>query len=349
VDIGFSDEQQQLRETFDSLLSRHCTLGHVRDAEPLGFDGKLWELLGGTGLVGLGVPESCGGGGGGLVELGIVAEACGGSLAPVPFVEAPVAARVIASFGGAAERVLERAAAGEGVLTFAPRPTRGGVARLVPFGAVADRVVGFDGAQLIVASATPPRWSRPNLGSGALSDVSMSPSETGEAVILAEGDEAQAGFGRALGEWRVLMAAALTGLAARALSIGVDYVKERHQFGRSIGSFQAVAHRLADVATEVDGARLLWQEAAWAIDEAEPNGHTLAQMAFLFSAEVAERAASWSLHFHGGYGFMLEYDVQLFYRRAKAWPLAPGARASVSQRFADDLFESGGGQRWIFG
>jgi alkylation response protein AidB-like acyl-CoA dehydrogenase len=349
VDLRFSDEQEQLRETFDSLLGRHCTLGHLRDAELLGFDGKLWELLGRTGLVGLGVPESCGGGGGGLVDLGIVAEACGGSLAPAPFVEAPVAARVLASFGDGAQEALERAIAGEGVLTFAPRPARGGVARLVPFGAVADRVVGLDRGQLVVASVTPSRCSRPNLGSGALSDVPMGPFEAGQTISLAGGDEAHAGFARGMREWRVLMAAALTGLAARALSLGVAYVKERHQFGRSIGSFQAVAHRLADVATEVDGARLLWQEAAWAIDEGEPNGSTLAQMAFTFSAEVAERAASWSLHFHGGYGFMLEYDVQLFYRRAKAWPLAPGARAAELQRFADDLFEAGGGQQWIFG
>jgi alkylation response protein AidB-like acyl-CoA dehydrogenase len=181
-----------------------------------------------------------------------------------------------------------------------------------------------------------------------LADVPIGSSGSGH-LVLAAGEDADRHFAEALREWYSAMAAALTGLAARALAIAVEYVTERRQFGRPIGSFQVVGHRLADVATEVDGARLLWQEAACALDAQDPSATALAHMAFLFASEVAERTTNWSLHFHGGYGFMLEYDIQLFYRRAKAWPLAVGSRQGELQRFADGLFGSDREQQWISG
>jgi len=135
----------------------------------------------------------------------------------------------------------------------------------------------------------------------------------------------------------VLTASALVGLAREALHLGVEHTTSRHQFGVPIGSFQAVAHRLADVATMVDGAQLLAQEAAWAADAAKDDRSTVASMALLFAAEVARRAAADSLHFHGGYGFMLEYDIQLYFRRAKAWSLIVDDPGKEYQRPADRL------------
>ena len=126
-------------------------------------------------------------------------------------------------------------------------------------------------------------------------------------------------FDGALDDFLVLTAAGLVGIGARALEIGVEYVKERKAWGVPIGSFQAIAHRLADSATAVDGARLLAYEAAWAASD-EPDRHSeLAAMAFAFAYESARDATYRSLHFHGGYGFMMEYDIQLYYRRARAW------------------------------
>jgi alkylation response protein AidB-like acyl-CoA dehydrogenase len=127
-------------------------------------------------------------------------------------------------------------------------------------------------------------------------------------------------------QWRLLTAAALAGLAARALDIGLGYVVQRRAFGVLIGSFQTVQHRLADHATAVDGARLLTYKAAWALDAGLPSAGHLAEAAFLFAAETAFATASDSLHFHGGYGYTLEYDIQLYFRRAKAWPLVAGDR-----------------------
>jgi hypothetical protein len=120
-------------------------------------------------------------------------------------------------------------------------------------------------------------------------------------------------------DWLRLTAATLVGLAARALEIGVAYVKERHAFGVPIGSFQAVAHPLADAAAAVDGARLLAYEATWAADDAPERARELAALAFGFAGETARDVTARSLHFHGGYGFMMEYDVQLYWRRARAW------------------------------
>jgi alkylation response protein AidB-like acyl-CoA dehydrogenase len=109
-------------------------------------------------------------------------------------------------------------------------------------------------------------------------------------------------------------------LAGEALALAVAYVRQRHQFGRPIGSFQALAHGLVDVATAVDGARLLAFEAAWALDAGAAD-RALASMAFAFAADTAAKTTACALHCHGGYGFMAEYDVQLYHRRAKSWAI----------------------------
>jgi alkylation response protein AidB-like acyl-CoA dehydrogenase len=111
-------------------------------------------------------------------------------------------------------------------------------------------------------------------------------------------------------------------------------VGERRQFGRAIGSFQAIQHTLADVAVALDGAQLLARKAAWALDGERADARDLAAMALLFASEHAQRATERVLHFHGGYGFMQEYDIQLYYRRAKGWPLVLDSPSSECERLA---------------
>ena len=157
--------------------------------------------------------------------------------------------------------------------------------------------------------------------------------------MLARGDEARQLHQQARVEWMLLMAGALDGLRRAALDIGVDYVKQRWAFGVPIGWFQAIQHRLADVATAGEGAQLLLYEAAWTRDEQLLDADALAAMAFLFQADIALRTvAAESLQFHGGYGYTVEYDIQLYFRRAKAWPLAIGDPATEYQRLAGELF-----------
>jgi alkylation response protein AidB-like acyl-CoA dehydrogenase len=155
-------------------------------------------------------------------------------------------------------------------------------------------------------------------------------------------------FGRATDEWKVLTSAALVGIGAAALDIGVEYVMARRQFGVPIGSFQAVQHGLADLPAAIDGARLLTFKAAWAgdgggtgicdIDLAEIEDFSaLASMAYLFASDAAAHATDRSLHFHGGYGFSEEYDIQLYYRRARGWSLVFDDPTREALRLADRL------------
>ena len=177
--------------------------------------------------------------------------------------------------------------------------------------------------------------ARANLGSSSLADRSLrGPGRS----VLATGDIARAAYGQALDEWRTLMSGALVGLGEAALAIGVEYAKNRVQFGAPIGSFQSIARDLADAATLVDGARLLAREAAWAQTEDEEQFAPLASMAFLFATRAARRASNVALHVHGGYGFTLEYDIQLYYRRAQAWPLRLGDPRRGAADLADALF-----------
>ena len=331
VNLDFTDEQRALQDMVREFFEKESPPAVVRAAEPLGFDASLWRKVTGLGVPAIAVAEEAGGGGAGLVELAIAAELAGRFLAPVPLIEAAAATGLLAALAGA--RVVEPLVAGELLATVALHPAAGEVARLVPAGAVADLVVVLRGEELLlVEQPVKPAAAIPNLGAMPLADCPL----PADAVVLARGPAAVAAHRRAVALWEALTAAALAGLAARALEIGTSYVLGRRAFGVLIGSFQTVQHRLADNATAIDGARVLAYEAAWAQDAGRPDADSLATMAFLFAAETAFTAASESLHFHGGYGYTLEYDIQLYFRRAKAWPLVAGdpraAYAALARR-----------------
>ena len=350
MNLDFSEEQRTLREMLRDFFEKESPGSVVRAAEPLGSDASLWRKVAGLGLPAIAVPEDHGGGGSGCVELAIAAELLGRSLAPVPLIEAAVACGLLASLGGppglgapglgplvAGERVATVALHPVALHPVAPRPAAGEVARLVPAGAIADYVVILRGEELLLAEQPDkPAAAIPNLGAMPLA---VCPVPAG-AAVLARGPEAVAAHRDAVRRWELLTAAALTGLAARALEIGVGYVLQRRAFGVLIGSFQTIQHRLADNATAVDGARLLAYQAAWAHDAGRPAAADLATMSFLFAAETAVTTASESLHFHGGYGYTLEYDIQLYFRRAKAWPLVAGDRRAGYAELARRLYGS---------
>jgi alkylation response protein AidB-like acyl-CoA dehydrogenase len=338
VDLSLSEEQEQLVEAFRVFFAKECPPAVVRDAEAEGgFAPSLWDAVSALGGPAMGVPADAGGGGAGLLDLELAAERAGAALAPVPLVDGWVAARLLAACGDAGRAALARVAEDRPpVAVVALSPARDGVARMVPGGAVAAVVVGLDDDELAVVAGAPDASApRHDLGGTAVADRSL---RVGTRAVLAGGADARARHGRAVDEWRVLTAGALVGLAGAALEIGVEYAKQRQQFGVPIGSFQALAHRLADVATAVDGAQLLVREAAWAADEGEPDAVALAHMAFLFATRAAQDTTAAALHVHGGYGFTLEYDIQLYLRRAKAWPLALGDPRRGALHLADALF-----------
>ena len=341
MDLSLSDDQLTLRAAFAEFFEKEATIDRVRAAEPLGFDQELWAKLAGTGAVAMGLPEDAGGGGASNLDLVLVAEQYGRRIAPVPFVEAAAAGRILAAAG--ATELIGGVADGSLMPTIALSPPRDGRLRLVPAGAVAEIVVALDGDRLIAVGrqpgARPYVVPSPNFGSSPLADW---PLDDGELTVLATGPRAVRLYQDGVSLWRLLMAAALGGLRSAALDLGVSYVKARKAFGVIIGSFQAIQHRLADVVVAGDGAQLLVYEAAWARDAAQPEAMALASMAFLFGADCAFRTARECLQFHGGYGFTLEYDIQLYFRRAKAWPLALGDSRREYERLADLVYPETG-------
>lgn len=341
VDLGVTDDQQAIAELFDGFFVKESPPEVARAAEPLGFDRDLWGKVVELGAPGMGVAETAGGGGASLADLVVVAEAHGRAIAPVPLVEHAVAARAWPE---------SDLVSGESLATVALAPADAdGTWRLVPAGAVADVVIGVDGDEVVAVRATPPGHGPRNHAAAPLADRS---SREGERVVLGGAAAAEL----ILAEWKVLTAAALVGIAEAAMRMGVRYVMEREQFGVPIGSFQSVQHGLADLPVLVDGGRMLAHKAAWAAalegDEAglvdiDRNDVTdfaaLASMAFVFAGDAAATATHRSLHYHGGYGFAEEYDIQLYHRRARGWRLVAGDPAEECLTLADRLFGRPGG------
>jgi alkylation response protein AidB-like acyl-CoA dehydrogenase len=341
MDLSLSDDQRAVREAFADFFAKEAPVSRVRDNETVGFDAALWTAVADLGALALGVAEEHGGGGGSALDEVLVAEEFGRRLAPIPLVEAMTAAGVLAATAPGRD-LLDAVVSGQTIATIALHPPQDGRLRLVPAGAVADVVIFLENEALVAVSrsgerpyVTPPR----NLGSAPIADWDLNaPGQT--RTVLADGSAAAELYADALAHWRLLTAAALNGLRAEALDIGVAYVKGRHAFGVPIASFQTIQHRLANVATTGDGVGLLIFEAAWARDSDPDRADGLARMAFLAASEIAFQTCRESLQFHGGYGYALEYDIQLYFRRAKAWPLSIGSLSAQYQQLATELFGS---------
>ncbi len=314
MQLEASDDQAMLQAEMRRFFERESTSEVVREAEPLGFSPELWRRTEELGLAAMCAPAEAGGAGSDLLDAGLVVEQLGRTIAPIPLVEHLTATRALARAGAA------QPAAGE-IATLALRPARDAVWRLVPAGAVADVVVGQAGGLLVAARAAAPMTGPANHACAPIADRTTEDA----TVVTSDADQ----FAAALDDWKALTAWALVGVAARALELGVEYVNDRHQFGRPIGSFQSIQHGLADLVGMIDGARLLAGKAAWECDHpsfddpaaAAIERGRLASMAFSFATETAKLSTARALHYHGGYGVMLEYDIQLLYRRARGWPL----------------------------
>ena len=323
VDLGLSPDQEAVEELFSTFFSKEAPPSVARGAEPLGFDRALWDRLAETGAPGMGVEGAT------LGELAVAAEQLGRAIAPVPLVEHLVASRA---------HPVPELCDGSNIATVSLRPAVDGAWRLVPAGAVADVVIGVDGDEVVAVRNDAPGAGPRNHAAAPLADRPT----TGDRTVLGPASS----FEPVLAEWKTLTAAALVGVAAAALDLGVDYAKSRVQFGVPIGTFQAVQHALAELPGLIDGARLLTHKAAWAEgdgaldtgDNAVEDQLALASMAFVFAADVAALATDRSLHVHGGYGFSEEYDIQLYYRRARGWALILDDPAAECRRLADRLF-----------
>ena len=339
MDFEYSTEERELQDLFARFFAQEVPTSVVRAAEPRGFDPALWDRLRRLDVPGLaddGVSPPAP-----VLQLAIIAEQAGYHLAPVPVVESFVALRFLAATagtsGGPAAALLGPARTGEVVVTLALADLATRPEQIVPAGAVADHVVGVAGPAAVVLDRESDlvRGYRAVHGSAPVATWRWAGADRAGAAGRADGGDAAARHTHAVDEWRVLTAAALNGLARHALEIGAAYATERRAFGTPIGTFQGVAHPLAEHATALSGSELLTRKAAWALDQPDaataggPDRHQLAAMAFAFGAETAGRLTATAVHVHGGYGAALEYDIQLFHTRAKAWAnvAGPPARA----------------------
>jgi alkylation response protein AidB-like acyl-CoA dehydrogenase len=309
VNFDFSDDQQAIKRTARELLADRLKPEAWRSlVEDRTYADELWGELGELGWPGIQLAEEHGGQGLGMVELAILTEELGYALAPTPFFSTAAAGLVLTEAGSEEQRArwLPPLASGEAIGTV--RTVTEGEAPLVPDAQDADVLVLLDGLSGMVVER----------GSADIEPEDTIDSTRRFARVRASDGDPLAGDPLpALDRVEIALAAELVGIAQRAMEMAVDYAKEREQFGRPIGAYQAVSHRCAQMMLEVESARSTTLYAAWAADH-EPEWLALAaSMAKAFAADAGWRVTASSLQVHGGIGFTWEHDLHFFLKRAK--------------------------------
>ena len=374
MNFAFSDEQEEFRSVLRRFLEEKAPQAEVRRmfAAPAGYDPALWKQMAAElGLQGIHLPESVGGQGFGFLELGIVLEEMGRALLPSPFFASSVlAAEAIRCVAGVEQpqALLRGIASGEEIATLAWVEAGSGwdpaalslEARPDGAGYVLDgakhAVLSADAATRLVVAARLP-GTRGDAGLTLLSveanarGVRIVPEESidlARRVARVELDAVRAralgpaggaapGLRKALLRGAVALSAEMIGGAARALDMAVAYAKQRVQFARPIGSFQALKHAAADVLLELELARSASYWAWWVADQDGPELAEAAPLAKSACAEAYSLAAATNLQLHGGIGFTCEADPQLHYRRARADAALLGEPAAQRAALAQEL------------
>ena len=317
LDYSLSEDHQALQAAYKDFFSTRCTIETVRAAEESGFDKHLWERLCAMGATTMALPESVGGDGATLVDLTLVAEEIGRSLAPVPWIDHVVAARLLARLGSVDPDIVN----GKQLVALDPALDSTGV-RLIPAGSIADQLLVRDGDQ-IVALSFASRPARVDI-IGKLPMAWVDPGAADNRTVLAEGPTAIVEYQRALDEWRLLTAAALVGLVEETMTIAAEFSKTRYTLGVPISTLQAISHPLANIAIVVQGGRNLARRAAWFADNEPDERRELAPSAFVFMAEEAAKAATMAVHIQGGLGVSAEAAATAYLVRARGWAIAGG-------------------------
>jgi alkylation response protein AidB-like acyl-CoA dehydrogenase len=319
MNLGLTEDQQLMRESFARFLHDNSSMAQVRAALPSGFDRALWKGLAELGAFSIRASEEAGGSGLGTFEAAILMEEVGRTLASGPIAETILAARLLAQF--AAGDLFDKVATGEAVVSLAYHDVADAPAQWVAGGAVADAVVALSGEEVVLVTLSAGGRGEPNLASTPIAEIDLAGAQR---TTLAKGAEARAAFRQAVEEWKLLMAAALAGLSRQAIEMAAAYASERKAFGQFIGTFQAISHPLAVLITDTDAAKLfVWKTIRDIADGGETAG-AQTSLALWWASDVAARAGSQALQTFGGYGLTTEYDIHLYNLRAKAWPLVFG-------------------------
>jgi len=344
MNFDFSDDQKLLRKTAREYLTEHAPLTLCRAVleSDAAYSDTLWKGVAQLGWLGTAIPEQYGGAGFGRLELAAIAEELGHALAPIPFSSSVYLASEALQLAGSAaqkEEYLPKLAAGEWVGSFAHAEKPGahgaeGVGTTLSNGKLSGtKVPVADGDIAHVAVVTTRCGDDVGLalvdltGSGVDRKAirSIDPSRS-LATLHFDGAPAQLLGGEASG-WvtvqrlldraAVLMAFEQVGGATRAFEITREYTLGRYAFGRSIASFQAVKHRLADLYVEIELARSNCYYGAWALENDTPELGVAACGARASATDAFELASKEMIQLHGGVGYTWEFDCHLFYRRSK--------------------------------
>jgi alkylation response protein AidB-like acyl-CoA dehydrogenase len=365
MDFDFSDDQKFLKTEARKFLEARCPVSVVRgvlDDPAKSFDANLWKAVAEQGWLGAAIPEDFGGLGLGGIELCAIAEELGRALAPIPFASTVYFTAEALMLAGSQEqkaRWLPRIVAGEVIGCFAASERPGALtdaqvqARVEGGKLTGVKIPVTDGdvANLAVVLAREAGQTALYLvelgGEGVTRETLQTLDPTrGAARLTFEGATAErlgeAGEGLALAEAvlnraAVLLAFEQVGGADRALEMAKGYALERYAFGRQIGSYQAIKHKLADIYIKNELARSNAYFGAWALDDGPAELPVAAAAARVAACEAFWFAAKENLQTHGGMGFTWAVDCHLFYRRAQQLGLVAGGAKAWKERLVSQL------------
>lgn len=346
MNFDFSDEQRMLADHARQFLSETCTPERLREHITSGaeYDAELWQQMIELGWPALTIPEAAGGLGMGALELCVLAEEVGRTVAPTPFFSTVCLGAEILKRSAAAEaaELLGEVAVGEAIIAVDLQNTGlqleagvvSGTLKAVAYGTCANYLIACASGSVVLVDTAAAGVATRRLQPG-IDDVISFSAVTLSAVPcveLAAGDEAATLVETVLNQAAVLTAFEQIGGAEVATFMARDYTLERYAFGRQIGGYQALKHRLANMMVKIELARSNAYYGAWAMETAAPELAYAAAVARLSATEAYEFAAEESLHLHGGIGYTWEANCQFYYKRARLLAMSIGNTAFWSER-----------------
>jgi|TARA_Y100000588_G_scaffold139238_1_gene153085 alkylation response protein AidB-like acyl-CoA dehydrogenase len=376
MDILPSEEEQMLKNVAREFLEAEVSTALVREMEldGLGYPPALWKQMADLGWLGMSIPEQFGGQGLPITYLGLILEEAGRVMAPVPLHSTMVAALTLAAIGTDQQKqdILPAVSDGSMVLTWAVQERD---ARLIPDAIELDAKADGDGwilngtkmfvdnfvvaERCLIAARTSPKSGSsqgislfivdPNgngvnqtalvtLAKDKQSRVDFKDHRIERTALVGELDEGWPLVESMLDRGTALLCCQMVGAARKDAEMAIEYAKNRVAFGRPIGSFQSVQHMLADMLLHVDGGEMLTFEALWKMDEGLPASVEVSQ-AKAFCNEKCESVVRTSQVIHGGIGFMMEFDLHLWFRRVTSWSLRLGTTYDHRARIASALLD----------
>jgi len=372
MNFDFTADQYALCDTIRAYLDDNWTSPQLRATlSGSGMPSELWDGLAGLGLPMVLVPEQYGGLGLALTDASLLFEVFGETLTPGIVADTMLASDVVARFGAEAQKAEVLPAIAEGhmkvaiaigesatsfdpaaIATIARQAGNGwqltGHKPMVPYAHVADRVLAAarvgEGGPLAFFLVDPDTQ-----GVSMTPHVLVDPTARASALVLNQANlPAEALIGDADGlavqhGMRTTAAAAaaqLTGIAGRSLAMTLDYAKQRKQFGRAIGSFQAIKHKLADMMVSYETSRSAAYYAHWALAQGDAGQAAAVSLAKAYAGDMSRAVVNESVHIHGGIGFTWEYDLHFFLKRAKVFEYMAGDATFHREQYARAVIDA---------